>query len=165
MLCQFTGDESHLKEISMKEAALILTNASFHTAKKIEYNSENIQSFEFAAAYQIVKNIEAEFDFSAEKTKDNKSIIRIRDYGGGIKRDGNPLSAEELQEIIHPTFTTKNQGTGYGLSAAYNALNKQLAVNSNIDGQTYYADFLTGETNVSPTNNQNGTEFILTMHH
>ena len=59
-------------------------------------------------------------EVSAERTEDKKCLISIRDSGCGI-------SAENLQKLFQPFFTTKaaGKGTGLGLARSFQSLLKK----------------------------------------
>jgi two-component system cell cycle sensor histidine kinase/response regulator CckA len=57
----------------------------------------------------------------AEKGTNNHVIVKIKDTGIGI-------SEENMDKVLEPFFTTKDNGTGLGLSLAYNVLKSHSAM-------------------------------------
>ncbi len=70
-------------------------------------------------AFYAVRNIEKPLVTLSTEKSDNQIIIKVKDNGVG-------MSKEVLSKIFHPFFTTKptGQGTGLGLSLAYDIVTK-----------------------------------------
>ncbi len=116
------------------------------------YENELIQSL-----MNIFNNAKDELENKKQKSrhiyisinsKNDKAIIKIRDNAGGVPK-------KIIGNIFEPYFTTKHksQGTGLGLSMAYNIINGGMNGNIEVENRKFkYKD-----------NNYIGALFIVTI--
>ena len=70
-------------------------------------------------------------------TEDNEVVFSVQDEGKGI-------SAEVLEKIGTPFFTTKDKGTGLGLAVCYSIATRHkatISVDTSPGGSTFYVRF------------------------
>ncbi len=75
---------------------------------------------------------------TAEEGQNKNIVVKIKDTGCGIDK-------KDMDKILEPFYTTKDEGTGLGLSLAYNAIKShsgELTVESKLgEGTTITLDF------------------------
>jgi signal transduction histidine kinase len=141
------GNLSHLIEQVCRLVAPRCSSEKIKVVKNIEENLPlfpmNEKKLEDAFLNFFSNSIEAmqsggELTITAEKGDDNNIIVKISDTGCGIEE-------KDLDKILEPFFTTKSEGTGLGLSLAYNAIKSHsgdLKVESKInEGTTIILNF------------------------